>query len=48
MAGPGTLVVANHTSRVARFDGLTMVNFSRTFILSQILGLPGIGTRPSR
>src|SRR5215468_7835380 len=42
MAGAGTLVAANHTYRVARPDGLTMVNFSGTFILGQILGLPGI------
>ena len=42
MTGAGGLVAANHLSRVARPDGLTVGHFLGSLLLGQALGQPGI------
>ncbi len=42
MSGAASLVAANHAYRVARPDGLTIVNFQGNQILGQLLGRDGV------
>ena len=42
MTGAASLVSANHAYKVAKGDGLTVVNFHGNQILNQIIGKPGI------
>ena len=42
MPGAGSLIAANHLSRVAKPDGLTMAHFTGLLFLAQVLGRPGI------
>jgi tripartite-type tricarboxylate transporter receptor subunit TctC len=42
MTGAGSLLAANHISKVAKPDGLTMGHFSGGFAYSQVMGQPGI------
>src|SRR6058998_4094210 len=42
MTGAGSLIAANHTYKVARPDGLTIVNFHGNQVVGQLLGREGI------
>ena len=42
MTGAASLVAANHTFKVAKPDGLTIVNFHGNQVLNQVIGKPGI------
>jgi tripartite-type tricarboxylate transporter receptor subunit TctC len=42
MTGAASLIAANHVYKVARPDGLTILNFHGNQIINQILGKPGI------
>ncbi len=42
MPGAGSLIAANHLSRVAKPDGLTVAHFNGVLFLGQILGQAGI------
>ena len=42
MAGAGSLIAANYGYRVARPDGLTIVNFHGNQILGQVVGREGV------
>jgi len=42
MTGAGSLIVANHTYKVARADGLTVGHFIGGLFMQQLLGTPGI------
>src|SRR5919106_4358919 len=42
MTGAASLVAANHVYKVAKPDGLTMLNFHGNQVVNQIIGKPGI------
>jgi len=42
MPGAAHLMGANHIYKVAKYDGLTIGNFTGTLLLGQVLGRPGI------
>jgi tripartite-type tricarboxylate transporter receptor subunit TctC len=42
MTGAASLVAANHAYKVAKPDGLTVVNFHGNQVLNQVIGKPGI------
>jgi tripartite-type tricarboxylate transporter receptor subunit TctC len=42
MTGAASLVAANHVYKVAKADGLTIVNFHGNQVVNQIVGKPGI------
>ncbi len=42
MTGAASLVAANHVYKVAKPDGLTMLNFHGNQVINQIIGKPGI------
>ncbi|HWO43335.1 MAG TPA: tripartite tricarboxylate transporter substrate-binding protein [Candidatus Eisenbacteria bacterium] len=42
MTGAASLVAANHVYKVARPDGLTMLNFHGNQVINQVIGKPGI------
>jgi tripartite-type tricarboxylate transporter receptor subunit TctC len=42
MPGAASLIAANHAYKVARPDGLTIVNFHGNQLLGQLLGRPGV------
>ena len=42
MTGAASLIAANHVYRVAKPDGLTMLNFHGNQVVNQIIGKPGI------
>lgn len=42
MPGAGGVIVANHLSRVAKPDGLTLAHFVGSILLGQALGQPGL------
>lgn len=42
MPGAGSLIAANHLSKIAKPDGLTMAHFTGLLFLGQVLGRPGI------
>lgn len=42
MTGAASLVAANHAYKVAKPDGLTIVNFHGNQVLNQVIGKPGI------
>lgn len=42
MTGAASLVAANHVYKVAKPDGLTMLNFHGNQVINQVIGKPGI------
>jgi len=42
MPGAAHLIGVNHIYKVAKYDGLTIGNFTGTLLLGQVLGRPGI------
>ncbi|MGH7833451.1 MAG: Bug family tripartite tricarboxylate transporter substrate binding protein [Candidatus Binatia bacterium] len=42
MTGAASLIAANHVYKVAKPDGLTMLNFHGNQVLNQLIGKPGI------
>jgi tripartite-type tricarboxylate transporter receptor subunit TctC len=42
MTGAASLIAANHAYKVAKPDGLTIVNFHGNQVLNQVIGKPGI------
>jgi len=45
MTGAASLVAANHVYKVAKPDGLTILNFHGNQVINQIIGKPGIEFR---